>query len=173
MAVGAFFALLTCLAGPVCAQSEFQAGATVRFPISSEFFKGIQIGAQAQYADLKSENEVYGGEAGLFVAPFSDSYKPSLELKAIAGEEDVLGKAGIGYDFAKEDGFTSLGVQYENVEAGLNFNVKNGTKGYIGANTFGSLPGYKKSTEVLDGVGPGPVAPPAEDPSGPGIGDDF
>lgn len=159
-------ALVLATATPGMAQSESQVGANVRFPIGKDFFKGMQIGVQGQYAKIQ-ENAVWGSEAGVFIAPFSGSYKPSVEAKLIGGNEETLGKAGIGYDFALNDGFTSLGVQYENAEAVVNFLKENGTKMYFGANTFGGFDKYEKSTPVGS-----VVAPVVEVPTGPIIGED-
>ncbi|MDA3855901.1 MAG: hypothetical protein PF569_06565 [Candidatus Woesearchaeota archaeon] len=152
-------AFLGAAATPGMAQSESQVGASVRFPISKSFFKGAQVGVVGQYGKIQDEDAVYGGEAGLYFR--LNSIKPSFEAKVFGGDGDTLGKAGIGYDFAKEDGYTSLAVQHKNAELGLNFLKENGTQAYIGANTFGSLPEYNKSTAVGTTV----VAPVVEEPT--------
>lgn len=76
---------------------------------------------------------------------------PEFRVLGLFGTRDLLGQAGVGFDFGTNQPFASGGVQGTNVEAGVNVGLGGDFDPYVGVNTFGepSGPETKTTTKLV------------------------
>ena len=151
-------ALTTGLAAPITAQANeyaTKAGVSVKFPLGKDFFKGVQVGISGRYENV-DKSEADGVEAGMYFAPLSGNFAPSIEAMGIytnnqkIGEDAIL-KAGIGYDFANKTVKLPIEGQYEEGICGTDLlNPLNGA--YMGVNSMGAFEEYKANTTTEEAL---------------------
>ena len=75
---------------------------------------------------------------------------PEFRVLGLFGTRDLLGQAGVGFDFGTNQPFASGGVQGTNFEAGANVGLGGDFDPYLGVNTFGEPSGPDTKTTTTE-----------------------
>lgn len=127
------------------------------FSFGLRFFFGEKtpelVGA-ARNTTTDENSDVTGFQADIAIPLSKESNgKPTVRVLGLFGEREVLGQAGIGYNFGTNQTMFSAGVQIPNFEAGFNVEADGKFNPFAGVNTFEepTVP-IKRRYFALDGV---------------------
>ncbi len=86
----------------------------------------------------KKSDDVAGFGGGIFIPLSADWKKPSVEATGIYGNDEVYGKAGLGYDFKRAEVTIPVSVNASNVALGTNVRHPL-ADAYLGVDSMGNF----------------------------------
>ena len=110
----------------------------------------FSIGLRFSFGDLSPEvvgavrntvtdtsSDVTGIQFDVAVPLFGENPgMPKVRLLGLLGDRNILGQAGVGFNFGSNQPMVSGGVQGPNVEGGINVELDGGFDPFIGLNLF-------------------------------------
>jgi len=92
-----------------------------------------QLVGGVRYTDTSASNSVIGAKADIaFPLHATTSFAPTIRLMGLAGNPDLQGETGLGYNFSTSQPVLAIGAQGSFLNGGANFELGRTWKPYIG-----------------------------------------